>query len=52
MSSGGKRNSFGERGYEKATEWSRTINPRFTKAVLCQLSYGGASGFSAQNKLA
>src|SRR5438067_1761540 len=25
----------------RATEGSRTLNPRFTKAVLCRLSYGG-----------
>ena len=27
----------------RATEWNRTINPRFTKAVLYQLSYGGVN---------
>jgi hypothetical protein len=25
----------------QATEESRTLNPRFTKAVLCRLSYSG-----------
>jgi len=35
-----KENSF----ESQATEWSRTINPRFTKAVLCRLSYGGHKG--------
>src|SRR4051794_16235285 len=30
----------------RATEWSRTINPRFTKAVLCRLSYGGVEAIT------
>ena len=33
--------AFGATGSEKATGGTRTLNPRFTKAVLYRLSYGG-----------
>ena len=29
-------------GERSATDWNRTSDPRFTKALLYQLSYGGA----------